>query len=79
MGPPYLNPPPEKYIVISEPWGMPTAHQRTLADFERVGGWVRRMLMEQSGELVPEVLYHKRTVILHDVFVPNLYFIGNAH
>ena len=50
-GPPYLDDPGRKYVVIIDPWGMDSAKNRSSGDVDRlpVGSWVSFMLHEQSA------------------------------
>lgn len=63
-GPPYLDKPDCKYIVIIDPWGMANAQSRNEMDVHRVGTWVRFMLREQGRgtDILVEAVYMRRTV-----------------
>jgi hypothetical protein len=66
-GPPYLDDPGCKYVVIIDPWGMESAKDRNQEDVNRLGSWIGFMLREQSGidgnsSISLEVVYMRRTV-----------------
>ena len=60
-GPPYLDDPGCKYVVVIDPWGMNGAGNRDKGDVDRLGCWVQFMLREQLGVSL-EVVYKRGTV-----------------
>jgi hypothetical protein len=64
-GPPYLDDPGCKYIVIIDPCGMDSTKDRSQEDVNRLGSWIVFMLREQSdrhGDVSVEAVYMRRTV-----------------
>jgi hypothetical protein len=63
-GPPYLDEPDCKYVVIVDPWGMVNAQDRKEIDVHRVGAWIRFMLREQGNgtDIQAEAVYMRSTV-----------------
>lgn len=64
-GPPYLDVPDCKYIVIVDPWGMSSARDRKQIDVDRVGAWIRFMLRDQGQngrDILPEAVFMRGTV-----------------
>lgn len=63
-GPPYLDEPDSKYVVIIDPWGMVNAQERKQMDVHRVGTWMRFMLREQGKgtDILVEAVYMRSTV-----------------
>ena len=64
-GPPYLDIPDYKYIVIIDPWGMSNAKDRKQIDVDRVGAWIRFMLRNQAQDgrdILPEAVFMRGTV-----------------
>ena len=64
-GPPYLDDPGCKYVVIIDPWGMDSTKNRSSGDVDRLGSWVSFMLREQrtpEKEVLLEVVYMRGTV-----------------
>lgn len=64
-GPPYLDHPDCKYIVIIDPWGMVSAKDRKEIDVHRVGAWIRFMLRtpdEPNQDILVEAVYMRSTV-----------------
>ncbi|TDL22915.1 hypothetical protein BD410DRAFT_182752 [Rickenella mellea] len=48
-GPPYLNPPDEKYVVVMNPWGLKTPRMRVQRDADIVGAWMRAVFGFEPG------------------------------
>jgi len=69
-GPPYLDDPGCKYLVVIDPWGMENANKRTHEDVNRLGSWVAFMLRGQNSDtndVSLEAVYMRGTV---RVFLP---------
>lgn len=64
-GPPYLDAPDCKYIVIIDPWGMSNPRDRKQIDVDYVGAWIRFMLRDQSKDgrdILPDAVFRRDTV-----------------
>ena len=61
-GPPYLDDPGCKYIVVIEPCGMDSAKDRNQEDVNRLGSWISYMLHEQDRGTSIDAVYMRSTV-----------------
>lgn len=67
-GPPYLEEPPAKYLVIEHPWGMKSGKERAQRCVDNLGAWVRYMLRhlnddgDPKHDILVEVIYMRSTV-----------------
>ena len=58
-GPPYLNKPDEKYVVIVNPWGM---NKRDQFNVDCLGAWLRAVFGFDPEKMQVECVYMMGTV-----------------